>query len=226
MKLFYKVQDSIFTILKYLLLLIFILFIAFIIKWRVDDMNEAARKNNDASLTIKDEVNILKKQYVNLTSKNSTPFELPKVELKDEESSKFITVEIKETDDLDAIGENLKSLGIIKDVDTFKKLSYDMAIDKMFKAGSYKIEKRDTVRETLLEIVGISPKTYEIEVTEEMGPRDIAELLTKRGIIKNPEAFVAQAEKEGKIQSFKPGKFVINTPLRVSKMIEVLTISK
>lgn len=223
MNIFHKMQDSILTVLKYILLVIFLLVVAFIIKWRIDNINQVAKKNVNVSLSIKDEINILKKQYISLTEKEGVNLELPKVELTEDPLDNTITVEIKDGENLDEIGETLKNLDLIKDVNTFKKICYDMAIENSFKAGSYKIEKRETVRETLLEIVGISPKTCEITVTEEMGARDVADLLKEREVIQDTDAFVDAADKMGKLEDFKPGKYEINLPLRVSKMIEILT---
>ena len=224
MKIFHKVQDSVLTVLKYILLVIFLLVVAFVIKWRIDNINQVAKKNVNVSLSIKDEINILKKQYITLTENEGSTLELPKVELTEDPLDNYVTVEIKDGENLDEIGQTLKDLDLIEDVNAFKRVCYDMAIENSFKAGSYKIEKRDTVRETLLEIVGISPKTCEITVTEEMGAMDIALLLKEREVIQDEKAFVAVAEKMGKVEDFKPGKYEINLPLRVSKMIEILTI--
>ena len=53
---------------------------------------------------------------------------------------------------------------------------------------------------------------------------DIALLLKEREVIQDEKAFVAVAEKMDKVDEFKPGKYEIDLPLRVSKMIEILTV--
>lgn len=211
-----------------LLSILFLLFLVFIIKWRIDSLYLNSISNSKIKIGIADEFKKTTNEILVATGlkaeENIKPIVIVDEEEEKEEAqtSKASTkITIPDGTNVEGLGKILMEQGLIKDIYAYKDLADDMQIENKIVPGSYDLSKELTVREVLAILSNTSLETYSINISEGASPADVANTLMENGVIESPSAFVEACNNLG-VTSFAAGSHEIIMPSKVANIIKSL----
>lgn len=211
-----------------LLSILFLLFLVFIIKWRIDFLYLNSISNSKIKIGIADEFKKTTNEILVATGlkaeENIKPIVIVDEEEEKEEAqtSKASTkITIPDGTNVEGLGKILMEQGLIKDIYAYKDLADDMQIENKIVPGSYDLSKELTVREVLAILSNTSLETYSINISEGASPADVANTLMENGVIESPSAFVEACNNLG-VTSFAAGSHEIIMPSKVANIIKSL----
>lgn len=211
-----------------LLSILFLLFLVFIIKWRIDSLYLNSISNSKIKIGIADEFKKTTNEILVATGlkaeENIKPIVIVDEEEEKEEAqtSKASTkITIPEGTNVESLGKILMEQGLIKDIYAYKDLADDMQIENKIVLGSYDLSKELTVREVLAILSNTSLETYSINISEGASPADVANTLMENGVIESPSAFVEACNNLG-VTNFAAGSHEIIMPSKVANIIKSL----
>lgn len=222
MKIFNKIGDLLFKILKLIGILIIILILCFIIKWRIDKLYIDSVAKAEVKFSLNDEyfktVDDINKIFKPEEAK-STPTAL----LEEKDNENIISITIPEGAKIEEVGQILKENNFMTDIKSFKELLYRMGVENKIIPGTYEIPKDTKIRDTILKITGTRSNTYELEISNGAAADAVGAKLQKMGIIESGTTFAQKCKEHEVYYKMKPGKYTIQTPLRVQFIIQELT---
>lgn len=211
-----------------LLSILFLLFLVFIIKWRIDSLYLNSISNSKIKIGIADEFKKTTNEILVATGlkaeENIKPIVILDEEEKEEEkeTSKASTkITIPDGTNVEGLGKILMEQGLIKDIYAYKDLADDMQIENKIVPGSYDLSKELTVREVLAILSNTSLETYSINISEGASPADVANTLMELGVIKSPNDFIIACNNLG-VTNFAAGSHEIIMPSKVANIIKSL----
>ena len=210
-----------------LLSILFLLFLVFIIKWRIDSLYLNSISNSKIKIGIADEFKKTTNEILVATGlkaeENIKPIVIVDEEEKEEaQTSKASTkITIPDGTNVESLGKILMEQGLIKDIYAYKDLADDMQIENKIVPGSYDLSKELTVREVLAILSNTSLETYSINISEGASPADVANTLMENGVIESPSAFVEACNNLG-VTNFAAGSHEIIMPSKVANIIKSL----
>lgn len=211
-----------------LLSILFLLFLVFIIKWRIDSLYLNSISNSKIKIGIADEFKKTTNEILVATGlkaeENIKPIVIVDEEEEKEEAqtSKASTkITIPDGTNVESLGKILMEQGLIKDIYAYKDLADDMQIENKIVPGSYDLSKELTVREVLAILSNTSLETYSINISEGASPADVANTLLENGVIESPSAFVEACNNLG-VTNFAAGSHEIIMPSKVANIIKSL----
>lgn len=211
-----------------LLSILFLLFLVFIIKWRIDSLYLNSISNSKIKIGIADEFKKTTNEILVATGlkaeENIKPIVIVDEEEEKEEAqtSKASTkITIPDGTNVESLGKILMEQGLIKDIYAYKDLADDMQIENKIVPGSYDLSKELTVREVLAILSNTSLETYSINISEGASPADVANTLMENGVIESPSAFVEACNNLG-VTNFAAGSHEIIMPSKVANIIKSL----
>ena len=211
-----------------LLSILFLLFLVFIIKWRIDSLYLNSISNSKIKIGIADEFKKTTNEILVATGlkaeENIKPIVIvdEEEEKEEEQTSKASTkITIPDGTNVESLGKILMEQGLIKDIYAYKDLADDMQIENKIVPGSYDLSKELTVREVLAILSNTSLETYSINISEGASPADVANTLMENGVIKSPSAFVEACNNLG-VTNFAAGSHEIIMPSKVANIIKSL----
>lgn len=211
-----------------LLSILFLLFLVFIIKWRIDSLYLNSISNSKIKIGIADEFKKTTNEILVATGlkaeENIKPIVIVDEEEEKEEAqtSKASTkITIPDGTNVEGLGKILMEQGLIKDIYAYKDLADDMQIENKIVPGSYDLSKELTVREVLAILSNTSLETYSINISEGASPADVANTLMELGVIKSPNDFIIACNNLG-VTSFAAGSHEIIMPSKVANIIKSL----
>ena len=212
-----------------LLSILFLLFLVFIIKWRIDSLYLNSISNSKIKIGIADEFKKTTNEILVATGlkaeENIKPIVIVDEEEEKEEAqtSKASTkITIPDGTNVESLGKILMEQGLIKDIYAYKDLADDMQIENKIVPGSYDLSKELTVREVLAILSNTSLETYSINISEGASPADVANTLLENGVIESPSAFVEACNNLG-VTNFAAGSHEIIMPSKVANIIKSLS---
>lgn len=210
-----------------LLSILFLLFLVFIIKWRIDSLYLNSISNSKIKIGIADEFKKTTNEILVATGlkaeENIKPIVILDEEEKEEEKTSKASTKITIPDgtNIEALGKILMEQGLIKDIYAYKDLADDMQIENKIVPGSYDLSKELTVREVLAILSNTSLETYSINISEGASPADVANTLMELGVIKSPNDFIIACNNLG-VTNFATGSHEIIMPSKVANIIKSL----
>lgn len=213
-----------------LLSILFLLFLVFIIKWRIDSLYLNSISNSKIKIGIADEFKKTTNEILVATGlkaeENIKPIVIVDEEEEEEkeeaQTSKASTkITIPDGTNVEGLGKILMEQGLIKDIYAYKDLADDMQIENKIVPGSYDLSKELTVREVLAILSNTSLETYSINISEGASPADVANTLMELGVIKSPNDFIIACNNLG-VTSFAAGSHEIIMPSKVANIIKSL----
>lgn len=211
-----------------LLSILFLLFLVFIIKWRIDSLYLNSISNSKIKIGIADEFKKTTNEILVATGlkaeENIKPIVIldEEEEKEEEKTSKASTkITIPDGTNIEALGKILMEQGLIKDIYAYKDLADDMQIENKIVPGSYDLSKELTVREVLAILSNTSLETYSINISEGASPADVANTLMELGVIKSPNDFIIACNNLG-VTNFAAGSHEIIMPSKVANIIKSL----
>lgn len=211
-----------------LLSILFLLFLVFIIKWRIDSLYLNSISNSKIKIGIADEFKKTTNEILVATGlkaeENIKPIVIldEEEEKEEEKTSKASTkITIPEGTNIEALGKILMEQGLIKDIYAYKDLADDMQIENKIVPGSYDLSKELTVREVLAILSNTSLETYSINISEGASPADVANTLMELGVIKSANDFIIACNNLG-VTNFAAGSHEIIMPSKVANIIKSL----
>lgn len=213
-----------------LLSILFLLFLVFIIKWRIDSLYLNSISNSKIKIGIADEFKKTTNEILVATGLKAEENIKPIVILDEEEEEKeeeektskaSTKITIPDGTNIEALGKILMEQGLIKDIYAYKDLADDMQIENKIVPGSYDLSKELTVREVLAILSNTSLETYSINISEGASPADVANTLMELGVIKSPNDFIIACNNLG-VTNFAAGSHEIIMPSKVANIIKSL----
>lgn len=211
-----------------LLSILFLLFLVFIIKWRIDSLYLNSISNSKIKIGIADEFKKTTNEILVATGlkaeENINPIVIVDEEEEKEEaqtSRASTKITIPDGTNVEGLGKILMEQGLIKDIYAYKDLADDMQIENKIVPGSYDLSKELTVREVLAILSNTSLETYSINISEGASPADVANTLMELGVIKSPNDFIIACNNLG-VTSFAAGSHEIIMPSKVANIIKSL----
>lgn len=213
-----------------LLSILFLLFLVFIIKWRIDSLYLNSISNSKIKIGIADEFKKTTNEILVATGLKAEENIKPIVIVDEEEEEKeeaqtskaSTKITIPDGTNVESLGKILMEQGLIKDIYAYKDLADDMQIENKIVPGSYDLSKELTVREVLAILSNTSLETYSINISEGASPADVANTLMENGVIESPSAFVEACNNLG-VTNFAAGSHEIIMPSKVANIIKSLS---
>lgn len=222
MKLLNGLTDFFNKLLKFIIILLVMLFLGVIIKWQVDAIYVKSTTRTDSNFSFIDEIKKTKNDILSI--KNGQPVKtITKAQTPKDDA---VNITITENTSVDDIAKMLMDAKLIKDIDAFKVMVNDMGLYNSFVAGTYQFNKDNKILDTLMTLTNSTYKEFDITIAEGENSAAVGKKLADIGAIRSVEAFDAQCKSLGVENSFKPGSYTIATPIKVVRIIEKLTGQK
>lgn len=220
-----KLKDVFFWILKKLVVVLVILGLLLLVKWKIDSLYISSLTSKETTFSILDEFQLIKGQIKNkLGMQEEIAIELPIVEEleKIDEEEKPTTINIPEGAELDDIANVLIDNELITSKETLLNMIDEMGLKNSFSAGTFEIPKNTKARDILLILANTNQKEVEIEIPDGSSTLDVANILKEKELIQSPETFVKNVTDLGYEGKILPGKHKLLMPLKVEKIIQAL----
>lgn len=225
MKNFNKVSLFFIKLFEILLLILFLVLLVFIVKWRIDHLYINSVNNGEANFTIKSEFKKTKMELLNLVGKSDEKYEIPIVKEKEKNTEKkeSIIVNVPANTDVDVLGKILLSNNLITSENEYKRLMDEMGLKEKILPGNYEIHENMKVKEVLADICGEDIHDITFTISEGANARDVGNLLLDLKVIESTDAFVKKCNDMNRT-TFVPGEHKITLPIKVAKLIEEITV--
>lgn len=217
MKNFNKLSIFLFKLLEFILIVLILLSLVFIAKWRIDHLYKSAITNKNVKFGLIDGIKKTKNDIKLLLSKEEPSNSYANNKTKETN----IKLEIPKDTDLDTLGKILLDAGAVKSINTYYNLMEEMGLENSIAPGNYTLSTEKTVKENLATICNREFKIYEFTIGPGAKPIEVANKLKSIGMIASPEDFVDLCNTMG-ISKFREGSFKIETPKKVKYIIEKL----
>lgn len=224
MKIFSKISDFLFKVLEIVLVLLFVTILVFIVKWRINALYINSLSTSKIDYTIVDEFEKTKADIINFKNGNvEEQLSTPQPLLEEDINENLVCISIPEGSNIEDIGSILLENNLMTNMNAFVSLVDSMGLTNKFQAGSFKIEKENKIKDTVLQLTNSKYKSYEIDISEGAAADAVAKKLQELGIIESAYTFEQNCKEYGVYYSFKPGHYKIETPIKIKVLIGQLT---
>ena len=208
-----KLSKAFVGILRLIGVLLIILVLLFIIKWRMNHMFSMMTPEEKKETSITEEIKSSKDQ-------------LNKISDVAKDASKETTLIKFENPDVGAVAEMLKKEGLIRDKAAFINMATQSGLGNYITAGSYEIPagtSPETILKKLTETgVQKATRTVVIEIPANANDQMIASIVAKENLVADEQAFLEMIRAEGAVPRIKPGGYTIHAPLSPQELLNTL----
>ena len=208
-----KLSKAFVGILRLIGVLLIILVLLFIIKWRMNHMFSMMTPEEKKETSIKEEIKSSKDQ-------------LNKISDVAKDASKETTLIKFENTDVGAVAEMLKKEGLIRDKAAFINMATQSGLGNYITAGSYEIPagtSPETILKKLTETgVQKATRTVVIEIPANANDQMIASIVAKENLVADEQSFLEMIRAEGAVPRIKPGGYTIHAPLSPQELLNTL----
>ncbi|KXB67078.1 endolytic transglycosylase MltG [Aedoeadaptatus coxii] len=208
-----KLSKAFVGILRLIGVLLIILVLLFIIKWRMNHMFSMMTPEEKKETSITEEIKSSKDQ-------------LNKISDVAKDASKETTLIKFENTDVGAVAEMLKKEGLIRDKAAFINMATQSGLGNYITAGSYEIPagtSPETILKKLTETgVQKATRTVVIEIPANANDQMIASIVAKENLVADEQAFLEMIRAEGAVPRIKPGGYTIHAPLSPQELLNTL----
>ncbi|WP_322626982.1 hypothetical protein [Aedoeadaptatus coxii] len=208
-----KLSKAFVGILRLIGVLLIILVLLFIIKWRMNHMFSMMTPEEKKETSITEEIKSSKDQ-------------LNKISDVAKDASKETTLIKFENTDVGAVAEMLKKEGLIRDKAAFINMATQSGLGNYITAGSYEIPagtSPETILKKLTETgVQKATRTVVIEIPANANDQMIASIVAKENLVADEQSFLEMIRAEGAVPRIKPGGYTIHAPLSPQELLNTL----
>lgn len=208
-----KLSKAFVGILRLIGVLLIILVLLFIIKWRMNHMFSMMTPEEKKETSITEEIKSSKDQ-------------LNKISDVAKDASKETTLIKFDNTDVGAVAEMLKKEGLIRDKAAFINMATQSGLGNYITAGSYEIPagtSPETILKKLTETgVQKATRTVVIEIPANANDQMIASIVAKENLVADEQAFLEMIRAEGAVPRIKPGGYTIHAPLSPQELLNTL----
>lgn len=208
-----KLSKAFVGILRLIGVLLIILVLLFIIKWRMNHMFSMMTPEEKKETSITEEIKSSKDQ-------------LNKISDVAKDASKETTLIKFENTDVGAVAEMLKKEGLIRDKAAFINMATQSGLGNYITAGSYEIPagtSPETILKKLTETgVQKATRTVTIEIPANANDQMIASIVAKENLVADEQTFLEMIRAEGAVPRIKPGGYTIHAPLSPQELLNTL----
>ena len=208
-----KLSKAFVGILRLIGVLLIILVLLFIIKWRMNHMFSMMTPEEKKETSITEEIKSSKDQ-------------LNKISDVAKDASKETTLIKFENTDVGAVAEMLKKEGLIRDKAAFINMATQSGLGNYITAGSYEIPagtSPETILKKLTETgVQKATRTVVIEIPANANDQMIASIVAKENLVADEQSFLEMIRAEGAVPRIKPGGYTIHAPLAPQELLNTL----
>ena len=208
-----KLSKAFVGILRLIGVLLIILVLLFIIKWRMNHLFSMMTPEEKKETSITEEIKSSKDQ-------------LNKISDVAKDASKETTLIKFENTDVGAVAEMLKKEGLIRDKAAFINMATQSGLGNYITAGSYEIPagtSPETILKKLTETgVQKATRTVVIEIPANANDQMIASIVAKENLVADEQSFLEMIRAEGAVPRIKPGGYTIHAPLAPQELLNTL----
>lgn len=208
-----KLSKAFVGILRLIGVLLIILVLLFIIKWRMNHMFSMMTPEEKKETSITEEIKSSKDQ-------------LNKISDVAKDASKETTLIKFENTDVGAVAEMLKKEGLIRDKAAFINMATQSGLGNYITAGSYEIPagtSPETILKKLTETgVQKATRTVVIEIPANANDQMIASIVAKENLVADEQSFLEMIRAESAVPRIKPGGYTIHAPLSPQELLNTL----
>ena len=208
-----RVSKLFVNFLRIVVVLLIVLVLLFIIKWRMNHLFSMMTPDDRKDTTITEEIRSSKEQ-------------IDKISSAAKDASEKTTLLKLETTDPDSVAKQLKDLGLINDATAFSNMAKRSGMARYITAGSYEIPEGATAETILKKLTetGLQKATRTITLEIPYGATDeiIADVVMKEDLVADRATFLQMIREAGAVPRIKPGGYVIHAPIKAADLLNTL----
>lgn len=208
-----KLSKAVVSLLRTIGVLLIILALLFIIKWRMNHMFAMMAPEEKKETSITEEIKSSKDQ-------------LNKISDVAKDASKESTLIKLEDTNVEAVAEQLKKEGLIRDKAAFVNMATQSGLGDYITAGSYEIPTGTSPESIIKKITetGLqkATRTVVIEIPAHANDEIIASIVAKEDLVADEYTFLEMIREQGAVPRIKPGGYTIHAPLPPQKLLNTL----
>ncbi len=208
-----KLSKAVVSLLRTIGVLLIILALLFIIKWRMNHMFAMMAPEEKKETSITEEIKSSKDQ-------------LNKISDVAKDASKESTLIKLEDTNVEAVAEQLKKEGLIRDKAAFVNMATQSGLGDYITAGSYEIPAGTSPESIIKKITetGLqkATRTVVIEIPAHANDEIIASIVAKEDLVVDEYTFLEMIREQGAVPRIKPGGYTIHAPLPPQELLNTL----
>lgn len=208
-----KISKAFVGLLRLIGVLLIILVLLFIIKWRMNHMFAMMTPEEKKETSITEEIKSSKDQ-------------LNKISDVAKDASKESTLIKLEDTNVEAVAEQLKKEGLIRDKAAFVNMATQSGLADYITAGSYEIPAGTSAESIIKKITetGLqkATRTVVLEIPAHANDEIIASIVAKEDLVADEYTFLEMIREQGAVPRIKPGGYTIHAPLPPQELLDTL----
>lgn len=208
-----KLSKAVVSLLRTIGVLLIILALLFIIKWRMNHMFAMMAPEEKKETSITEEIKSSKDQ-------------LNKISDVAKDASKESSLIKLEDTNVESVAEQLKKEGLIRDKAAFVNMATQSGLGDYITAGSYEIPAGTSPESIIKKITetGLqkATRTVVIEIPAHANDEIIASIVAKEDLVADEYTFLEMIREQGAVPRIKPGGYTIHAPLPPQELLNTL----
>lgn len=208
-----KLSKAVVSLLRTIGVLLIILALLFIIKWRMNHMFAMMTPEEKKETSITEEIKSSKDQ-------------LNKISDVAKDASKESTLIKLENTNVESVAEQLKKEGLIRDKAAFVNMATQSGLGDYITAGSYEIPAGTSPESIIKKITetGLqkATRTVVIEIPAHANDEIIASIVAKEDLVADEYTFLEMIREQGAVPRIKSGGYTIHAPLPPQELLNTL----
>lgn len=208
-----KLSKAVVSLLRTIGVLLIILALLFIIKWRMNHMFAMMAPEEKKETSITEEIKSSKDQ-------------LNKISDVAKDASKESSLIKLEDTNVESVAEQLKKEGLIRDKAAFVNMATQSGLADYITAGSYEIPAGTSPESIIKKITetGLqkATRTVVIEIPAHANDEIIASIVAKEDLVADEYTFLEMIREQGAVPRIKPGGYTIHAPLPPQELLNTL----
>lgn len=208
-----KLSKAIVSLLRTIGVLLIILALLFIIKWRMNHMFAMMAPEEKKETSITEEIKSSKDQ-------------LNKISDVAKDASKESSLIKLEDTNVESVAEQLKKEGLIRDKAAFVNMATQSGLGDYITAGSYEIPAGTSPESIIKKITetGLqkATRTVVIEIPAHANDEIIASIVAKEDLVADEYTFLEMIREQGAVPRIKSGGYTIHAPLPPQELLNTL----
>nr|WP_296155303.1 hypothetical protein [uncultured Peptoniphilus sp.] len=208
-----KLSKAVVSLLRTIGVLLIILALLFIIKWRMNHMFAMMAPEEKKETSITEEIKSSKDQ-------------LNKISDVAKDASKESSLIKLEDTNVESVAEQLKKEGLIRDKAAFVNMATQSGLGDYITAGSYEIPAGTSPESIIKKITetGLqkATRTVVIEIPAHANDEIIASIVAKEDLVADEYTFLEMIREQGAVPRIKSGGYTIHAPLPPQELLDTL----
>lgn len=215
LKIFNRLAISLTSILRFIAVILTLLVLIFIVKWRINNLFEKNISETTQGTTLTEEIKSSKEQLGEIT------------ESAKKASQDIKTVTIPPQPEAEDVATILFAEGIIDDEEEFTREVHHMGRGHFFTQGEFEISKDMTTKDLIKVLTEpgfeAAKRVVHLEIPNGADASIVGKILEDEELVESKGAFVDLVKAQAEPVEFIPGGYNIQVPIKNQELLEILT---